>query len=54
MARPPMCLTSKVDDFRSIDLAWLRRKGARNVGYSGRITWSRNGRETGSTVRRWW
>ena len=48
MARPPMYLTSKVDDFRSIDLAWLRHKGARNVGCSGRITWSRNGRETGS------
>jgi len=27
----------KVDDFRSIDIAWLRRRGVRNVGYSGRI-----------------
>ena len=48
MARSPMYMTSKVEDFRSIDLAWLRRKGARNVGYSGRITWSRNGKVTGS------
>ncbi len=46
MVRPAMHLTSKTDDFRSIDLAWLRRRGARNVGYTGRITWSRHEAET--------
>jgi hypothetical protein len=48
MARPALHLTPKTADFRSIDLAWLRRKGARHVGYSGTIRWSRNGTETGS------
>jgi hypothetical protein len=33
--------TPKVEDFRCvIDLAWLRRTGARIPGYSGHITWS--------------
>ena len=48
MARPALFLMPKVDDFRSIDIAWLRRRGVRNVGYSGRIIWSRGGTETGS------
>jgi hypothetical protein len=36
------------EDYLAIDLAWLRRRGARSPGYSGRITWSRRGQETGS------
>jgi hypothetical protein len=39
-------MTDKVEDLRSIDIAWLRRKGARNVGYSGTIRWSRGGAES--------
>jgi hypothetical protein len=41
-------LTTKVDDFLSIDLAWIRRKGGRHVGCSGRISWSRAGAESAS------
>lgn len=41
MARPPNYLTPKVEEFRSIDLAWLRRKCAKIAGNAGRITWSR-------------
>jgi hypothetical protein len=48
MARPATSCTPRVSDFRSIDIAWLRRKGACCVGYSGRITWSSRGQETGS------
>jgi hypothetical protein len=48
MARPAMYMTAKTTDFRSIDLAWLRRKGARHPGYSGTVRWSRNGHVTGS------
>jgi hypothetical protein len=48
MGRPATSSRPKTTDFHSIDLGWLRRKGARNVGYSGTIRWSRNGRETGS------
>jgi hypothetical protein len=33
---------------QAIDLAWLRRRGARDIGYSGHITWSRHGEETAS------
>ena len=40
--------TPRVSDFRSIDIAWLRRKCACAVGYSGRITWSRRGEKAGS------
>jgi hypothetical protein len=36
-----------VDDFRRVDLDWLRRNGAR-PGYAGRVTWSRDGAETAS------
>ena len=48
MARPAMYMTAKTTDFQSIDLAWLRRKGARHLGCSGTIRWSRNGTPTGS------
>jgi len=48
MARPAHSLMPKVDDFRSIDIAWLRRKRPCTVGCSGRITWSRRGEETSS------
>jgi hypothetical protein len=41
-------LATKVEELRAIDLAWLRRRGARDIGYSGRITWSRHGEETAS------
>lgn len=48
MARPASSFRPKTSDFHAIDIAWLRRKGARYVGYSGTIRWSSNGRETGS------
>jgi hypothetical protein len=48
MARPAMSVTTRVEDLRSIDIAWIRRKGGRNVGYSGTIRWSCNGTETAS------
>lgn len=48
MARPALYLTPKTTDYQSIDLAWLRRKGARHPGYSGTIRWSRGGNPTGS------
>ncbi len=34
------------EDYRSIDLTWLKRQNCLRFGYSGRITWSR-----GETVR---
>ena len=40
-------LVDKCEDYRSVDLAWLRRKGNLTPGYSGRITWSRGGSVTG-------
>jgi len=44
MPRPALCLKPKVGDFRRvIDLAWLRRTGARVPGYNGHITWSYQG-----------
>jgi hypothetical protein len=45
-----MYMTIKVEELRAIDIAWLRRKDARSVGYSGRITWSRHGTEAASIV----
>jgi hypothetical protein len=48
MARPALSLTPKTTSFRSIDIAWLRRQGARKVGHSGWIRWSSNGQETGA------
>jgi len=41
-------LVDKCEDYRSIDLAWLRREGSLTPGYSGRIRWSRGGTETAS------
>jgi hypothetical protein len=48
MGRPATYPTDKVEDFRSIDIAWLRRKGACKVGYSGSMKWSRRGEVTAS------
>jgi hypothetical protein len=48
MARPAMHMTPKTTDYRTVDLAWLRRKGARYVGYSGQIIWRNRGEVTGS------
>lgn len=41
-------LVDKCEDYRSIDLAWLRREGSLTLGYSGRIEWPRGGTETAS------
>lgn len=41
-------LVDKCEDYRSLDIASLRRKGCLKPGFSGRITWSRGG-----TVRAW-
>lgn len=43
MARPALHMTTKTSDMRSVDLAWLRRNGARNPGYQGVVSWTRNG-----------
>ena len=44
MSRPALYLTPKVEEFRCvIDLAWLRRTGARAPGYTSSITWSHQG-----------
>lgn len=44
MSRPAVYLKPKVEEFRCvIDLAWLRRTGARAPGYNGHITWSHQG-----------
>jgi hypothetical protein len=48
MARPVTSIRPRTTEYRSIDIAWLRRKGARHVGYSGRIRWSRDGVEHAS------
>jgi hypothetical protein len=48
MARPALYMTTKVEELRAIDIAWLRRRGATNVGYSATITWSRHGQQTAS------
>ena len=48
MGRPVTSFRPKTTDYRSIDIAWLRRTGARNVGYLGSIRWSHNGEQTGS------
>ena len=36
------------DDYRSIDIRWLKREGLLVPGVSRRIVWSRDGAETGS------
>jgi hypothetical protein len=48
MARPALHLTPTVDEFHSIDIAWLRRRGTCYVGYFGSLRWTRHGQETGS------
>jgi len=37
-----------IDDYRSIDIRWLKREGLLETGNSRRITWSRGGEVTGS------
>jgi hypothetical protein len=46
--RPVTSWRSKTTDYRSIDIAWLRRQGARYVGSSGTIRFKRNGEVIGS------
>ena len=41
-------LVDKCEDYLSIDIAWLKRQGSLTSGGSGNITWSRNGKTTGS------
>ncbi|SDM10350.1 hypothetical protein SAMN04488026_11751 [Aliiruegeria lutimaris] len=36
------------EDYRAIDVRWLKREGILRPGYSGNITWSRNGVVTGT------
>ncbi len=36
------------EDYKQIDIAWLRRETSFAPGDTGRLTWSRNGHETGS------
>ncbi len=38
----------KCHEYHSVDLAWLRRKGCLRPGYSGKLTWSRCGVQTGN------
>ena len=47
MGRPANFMTSTVDDFHSVDIAWIRRMGGRNSGHSALISWSRAGSEIG-------
>jgi hypothetical protein len=51
-AMEPMRLWSRCDRQRlhSVDLAWLRRKGFLCPGYSGNLTWSRCGTQTGNII----
>jgi hypothetical protein len=49
LARPQRFDITKTSDFRTIDIAWLRRKGACKVGWTGRVSWkNRDGQETAS------
>ena len=48
MARPAQSVSPKTTDFHSVDLAWLRRQGARKPGWTGTIKWSCGGRPIGS------
>jgi hypothetical protein len=53
MARPPQYNTVMVEEFRcSIDLAWLRRTGAR-MGMKGRIRWHHRGLEMACVDYSW-
>jgi len=36
------------EDYRSVDIRWLKREGLLKPGVSRKITWSRNGEVTGS------
>jgi hypothetical protein len=38
----------KCHEYHSVDLAWRRRKGCLRPGYSGNLTWSRCGAQTGN------
>ncbi len=40
--------SAKCEEYRRIDLAWLRRNGYLHAGNSGNLTWSRGGNKTGS------
>ena len=41
-------VVDKTSDYHSIDLAWMRRRGCLTPGYTGSLTWSRVGTQTGS------
>ncbi len=41
-------LVDTCEDYKQIDIAWLRRETSLTLGDTGRLTWSRNGQETGS------
>ena len=45
-------LVDKCEDYLSIDIAWLKRQGSLTPGNSGNITWSRDGKTTGSICYR--
>ena len=40
--------TGKCNEYHSIDLAWLKRKGGLRPGYTGNVQWSRCGQPTGN------
>jgi hypothetical protein len=42
--------TMRLERAISVDLAWLRRKGCLRPGYSGNLTWSRCGTQTGNIM----
>jgi hypothetical protein len=46
--RPASSWRPRTTDYRSIDLAWLRRKGARYLGCSGTVHFKSNGERVGS------
>src|SRR3954453_10344645 len=50
--RPPSFATTP-DDFRTIEVGYLRRHGLLRPWTSGSLRWSRAGRETGSIGLRW-
>jgi hypothetical protein len=54
MVKPDMHVTPKTTDYRTVDPAWFRRKGARHVGNSAQITWRIRGEVTASATASNW
>lgn len=50
MGRTPSYLSARVSDFRALNIAFLRRQGAHQPGFRGRLTWSRAGRVIASVT----